>query len=293
MATTKSTKAKTKTAKAKTAAASAKSAKVVKTTKANVTVKTVTPESNLRRLYLLSSAVFLLLAVAAGALMSAVTRPVSLGFLASDELASKTSTVFASAYKFIYDVEIRWTVVALLVLSAIVPLLYATRWRAAHRRALNNRVLMWRWIDLAVTGAIMIEIIGLLSGIHDITLLKLTGGFIAVTAILGYIAERQNADARATVWNAYWLSLVTGVVPWLVIATYALGTFFYGNIRSPWYVYAVYAVTLVGFSVLGLTQYKQHKVLTSDYASVERRYALTNLLTKTAFAAILIAGLQK
>jgi hypothetical protein len=87
---------------------------------------------------------------------------------------------------------------------------------------------------------------------------------------------------------------VTGVLPWLLIAVSALTTYMYGLVRSPWYVYALYAVTLVGFGGLAFNQRQHYRRANQwKYEVVERNYVLINLAVKAAFALILLAGLRR
>lgn len=250
---------------------------------------------DLRKILRLSTAVYVLLAAAAFAFMSRASHQITLGYLTNDTLAADTGTVFAPAARVLYDLEIRWAVIALLVFSLALPILYLTRMERRYADALRGRVLPWRWIDLAVSSALMMEVIALLSGVQDMMTLKLIGGMMAITCALGWIAERQNNDTDRPVWSAYVTSLFSGLLPWLMGAVYAVATPFYGLVRAPWYVYALYAAGLAGFGLLALNQLSQHRRLGSykDYFSVERRYLVINLLTKLAFAGILIVGLKK
>jgi hypothetical protein len=317
MATKKSTtKAKTKTtnsktpaqktvaAKAKTSASKTKTtakkpavkpAKVVsaKQTKTSRFATAGTTLFSLRRLHIFSIVVFAALAVAAWMLMGNTSSELTVGYLAKDELA--TGTVLAPAVHTLYDVEIRWIVVGISLLSAVLPLLYVTKFERRYGEALKNtRMVPWRWIDFGITMGLILETVALLGGVHDLFVLKLVGGLMVVTCLLGLIAERQNNTAAKPVWSAFYVSLVSGILPWIVIAAYAVSTVVYGSVWSPWYVYALYAATVIGFSLIGLNKKKQLKGTGKwqNYFFVERNYAVLGLLTKAAFAVILIVGLR-
>jgi hypothetical protein len=152
-----------------------------------------------------------------------------------------------------------------------------------------------RWIELAVSGTLMVYIIALLCGYSDWATLKLMGVAIVATAALGWLAEQQNATSRKPVWSAYVISIFTGVMPWLALGSALLTTILLGDVRSPWYVYALAGTTLVSFGLAAWNQWKQYLKQGSwaDYAMVERNYALIGTLAKTAFAIILIVGLAK
>jgi len=312
MATTtkKSTsKAKTKTAQAKTIKkTSLKKAAPAKTVSgsASKTAATV-PETKksqptrsiggvtirrLRSLHVIAAGLFILLALAAGMFMKSTSYSLTLGHLAKDELASTSSTVLAPAVQAIYDVELRWVVVGILLLSLVFPILYLTKLQSRYTDYLQKtRMLPLRWIDLAITGALMTEVVALVSGVSDIPTLKLIGGLVATTALLGLIAERQNNNVATPVRSAYYVSLFTGLLPWAFVAAYAVSTVVYGTASVTWYVYALYTAVLGGYLLQARNQHMENGG--GNYLVVERNYIVISMLTKVAFAAILIVGLAR
>lgn len=290
--TTRSVKA-AKTAKP-AARAVAKKAAVTKTTVTSKTKSRTLTAGTLRKLNFIKAAVFTLLAVAAGMLMTAATYPLSVGYQAKDELLSLTAgkTAFVHGTQAIYDIEIRWLLVGFLALAAILSLLAATRWRAKYEASLVTGVSPLRWIGLGVTSAIMVETIALLSGISDIFTLKIVAGLVLATTALGWVVEKRNRQAGRPVWSEYVVSLFVGSLPWLLIGGYAAATWVYGLIRYPWYVYALIGSTLLGFSLLAANQYKRIDSWKNNLV-VERNYLLIGFATKAAFAAILILAFQK
>lgn len=295
MATRKSTtKAKTKTSTAKSRSTKAVSRASVPA-RSSTTVKSSVNLLKIRRLLIIASSLYALLAIVAGVIMKGASYELTVGYLTKDELASKASTVLAPAIHVLYDVEIRWIVVALLVLSLVAPILYLTSLEKRYGAALKGRVLSWRWIDLAVTGAIVTETVALLNGIQDIMVLKLLAGLVVIGCILAWISEKQNENASAPVWNTYITSLISWSLPWLLIIVYMIGTMFYGMARSPWYVYAASLAALGGFGLLAWNQYNQHRRFKNwkDYLVVERNFLVINMLAKVVFVAILVIGLHK
>lgn len=241
---------------------------------------------------MISGLLSLLLAVAAGLLMNSATYQMFLSFLTKDELASTATTVFTPAIKIVHDLELRWAVVVIMALSAVVPLLWVTRRKAQYAASLKTGVNVWRWVHMGVISALMVETIALLSGVQDIMTLKLLAGLMVVTCLLGWLSEKHNAEKPGTGRGTYVLSLLTGSLPWVVIAATAVGTYLYGNVRSPWYVYALYGTTIVAFLGYCLNS-KRRLNAGQDYVTTERNYARLSILAQVAFAAILIAGLYK
>jgi len=250
---------------------------------------------SLRKWHIVSAVAFVLLALLAGVMMGSSSYQTTVGLWARDDLASIDTTVFAPAVHVLYDIEVRWLVVATMLVSAVLPLLYITKLEQAYSTYVRNtRMVPYRWLDLGVTAALMVETIALLSGVQDLFVLKLMGGLMLVTCLLGLVAERQNNASDRPVWSAYAVSLFSGVLPWVLLAAYAVSTVVYGAVRSPWYVYALYASSLAGFSLIAWNQRQQFKKsgTSASYTVVERNYAVIGVLTKVAFAAILIAGIR-
>lgn len=283
--TTKSTRTKTTdaTKRAPTGKAAAtgrlKSFKLAKT----VTLRT------LRGLHLITAGLLALLALAAGYFMNNTSYQLTIGHLAKDDLTSAANSVLAPAAQAIYDVELRWLVVATLVLSLILPILYLTKLANRYAAYLNQtRMLPFRWIDFAVTGALIVETVALVNGTSDLPTLKLLAGVMVVTALTGLIAERQNDTARTPVRSAYFTSLFTGLLPLLFIAAYIVATVIYSTAELPWYVYALFAVALLQY--VGWMRNLRMHLRGANNLIVERNYLAISLLTKAAFAIVLIAG---
>ncbi|HUP26780.1 MAG TPA: hypothetical protein VM124_04005 [Candidatus Limnocylindrales bacterium] len=304
MATTKkSTKAKIKTTK-KPAANTSKAARTNKLSVSAKVVKTpikkaTAPRNRIKllaQLNLITAVLSLGLAVMAGLFMNQRSYQLFTGLLTRDELASRATTVFVPAIRSVADVELRWAVVATMVLSAILPLLFATRLRRRYEASVANKVRTWRWVDMAVVGALMMGTTALISGVQDIMTLKLIGGLVILSGALAWMAERQNADITAKPGkSAYILSIIAGALPWLLIATYAAATPIYGMVRNSWFAYALYGALLAGFiaTAINLGNQLRGKGKLANYEVAERNYQLINLLTRAAFAVILITGLIK
>ncbi len=290
-AAAKSTRA-TKTAKVITKPAVKKP--VVKATAVTAPKTSVITTNTLRRLNLLKAVVFAALAASAAALMNNTSYPVSIGHQAKDELlglaTQKTALVHAS--QSIFDLEIRWIVVTIMGLAAILSLLAATRLRRRFEATLDDGVSAMRWVGWGITSALIVATIALLSGVSDIFVLKLIAGLMLITCTLAWISEKRNKQAGRPVWSEFVLGLYTGMLPWILIAGYAISTWVWGLVRYPWYVYALYAAIITGFTLLTVNQYKRINGWRNT-AVVERNYLLIGLLTKAAFAVILILAFQK
>ncbi|MFO0920323.1 MAG: hypothetical protein U0451_01475 [Candidatus Saccharimonadales bacterium] len=311
--TTKSSKAKTKTTKAKKPAAkkptskntsvkSAKSTSKSTATKVVVSKKTITtkdskkskePKTRLQKLYAISIVVYGLIAVAAYFLMSNLSFQLSVGYWGKDELNSVNGTQFAPATQGIVDVHIKWIVIVLAVVSIVLPVLYLTRFKKDHDDSIKAKVMPKRWIEMAITFAIMVETVAMLSGVLDIATLKLIGGFMIVTMIAGWMAEKRTVETGKAAIREYYLGLITGILPWLVIISYAIFTIVFGDIRATWFVYALYVVLVVSASIIGKNQLLALKRVGkfANYEAVQENYVFISLILRVLFSVVLIIGL--
>lgn len=286
--------AATRAASAKAKQSVAKSAKVAKPAqKTTKLVKKATEASPLRKLHQLSAFLHVVGAVAAAVLMGSATLQFFTGLTTKDELASSTSTIFVPAIHHLYDLEIRWIVVTLLVLGAIMPLMRVFR-QNRYQAVLKAKSNPLRWADKAILSGAMLMVVAALSGVEDVMTLKVIGGLIVVTAALGWLAERQNANPKASPDRAaYTISLLSGALPWLIILAYAFGTPLWGMVRYPWYVYALYVSVLISGIAYALNGSAYIRRLRSSYEVVERNYLIIDIFARVSFAIILIVGFAK
>ena len=267
-------------------------------TRKTPTKKTADPLARLTLggIWLAAAVLFGLGALAAALLLPDTSYSLTQTHLTQDLLLSTNDAHLINAAKPMFDLEIRWALTGLMLLSMVLPILYLSRWRDSYNRAIGKgRVWPWRWVDLGVTSAIMIELLAVMDGYSDIATLKLMAGAMVTTTALGWLAERQNEPkSRRPDWSAFGLSLLAGSLPWIMIGAAKVSTLLFGDVRSPWYVYAACISTLIGFSLLALNQFNQHRRFKSwaNYAVVERNYALISIITKLAFVGIIIAGLR-
>ncbi len=249
----------------------------------------------LKLLYTWSAVGYIGLAILAASLMSSVTYQLTLGHLAQDELASSSSAVLVPGAHALYDISIKWVVVVLMVLSAVVPILYLTRWQKRYDQGIKKQFLTWRWVDLGVTSSLIVWVVALLSGLQEAASLKMLVGLVLISFALGWLAERQAIETKKSIMPTFIIGFVAGCLPWLLIATYAVATPFYTSVRAPWFVYALYVSSFGAFLLLAYNQWRQHQKYKQwkDYLFVERNYTVIAILAKAAFALILIVGLKK
>ena len=317
--TTTKSKAKTKTTKKPAAkAASAKTAsatKTVKTTakasasKAKTVKKTVAKKpaakapakvavnkvvattSGRNNTFLMFGAIFALLAGFAGYFMKLDTVQLFLGHLTKNELASSAGAVLVSAAHPLFEIEFRWLLVVLLGVSAVFAIVRGTRWQAREIAGVKAGVQPTRWIDLAITGALIFQIVALLNGLQDVVALKFGALSIALLAYFAWMYERENAatgkPARASLIGAQ----LAALVPVVMLGATLYGTFVYGAVRSPWYVYAALAAFVLWLLATVTTLKRTPQVGKHNYLSVDTAYNVQAVVIKVVLAVILIVGL--
>ncbi len=208
-----------------------------------------------------------------------------------DVLRSVSDTVFVPAQTLVWDVRAVWVVAGIMAIAAIMTLLRATKLRAYERRALDSGIGSWRWIELSLTGALMVALVALMSGINSLYMLGLLGGFVGVAGAFAWMAERANAARVSSKPHAIF-ALLAGIVPFVVLADSFVVTGVYGMIRMPWYVYAAFATLLIGYGLMARVLVRVLKGRVANALTAERMYARLGLLTKLVFAVVLIVGLS-
>lgn len=255
----------------------------------------LTPTAALfQRLHATSALVFLGLAAAVIYVVKPWIFSINVGFLTKDALRSNSTTVFVPGQHTVYDLDVRWAVVAMLLVSALFAVLRTTKLQSYEDRGLRSRVQPLRWVDGAITGALMVMVSALLLGMQELPGLKLVGSLAAFSLVMAWIAERENAGNEGFIKGTFIASIVSGFLSLSTLVCYAIMTSVYGMVRASWHVYAVMGIVLVAALLVAVVQYRSLRRIkaSANYMTVERNYLLINLVSKVSFAAVLIIGLR-
>lgn len=296
MAKTAKKPAKTK---AKSAAAKSSAKKTVaKKTNVKVTKNTKLDKSvtaaKLYKFNLFAAASYVVFAILSVVLLSKETVSVVLTHATKDELASSSTIVLGSALKTLVTVELRYSLAALFIISAIFSLLLATRLRKQYEAGIKNATSGLRWIFMGITLGLVLEIITLLAEVQDAMTLKMVTGLVVVTTVLAWLAERENKNTKKK-YAIFNLSIFTGVLAWFPLVGSLVGTSIFGITNFGWHVYVLSAVVLTGFLTICLTQYKRIRdgVNAQGYLQNEGKYVSTDFLIKLAVFGIILVALYK
>ncbi len=282
------TKSKTKGVKAVKATKSSVTAKLKKT----VNTSSSTPKFSLRQLNIVSGLSFLVLAVLAVVLMGSSVYELTISYLTVDKLAGGA---IVPAYRFLIDVEYRWLLAATLVLSALGPVLRATRNEISYDKSVKSKVMPWRWLEQGALQALLGVVVVTLVGFQDVTTIKLFALGLVLVSLLSWYAEKELLVNKAAALRSHLFATITGLVLILFMTLPLLFTYMYGQVRAPWYVYSVAAAFVL---TLGLNRFNQYNYLRGhkswkSYDIMERNHLVIGLVSKLSIAVILIVGLAK
>jgi hypothetical protein len=282
----------------KKAISKSKTTKAAKSTKRTVAAKVTKPVAkasnrfSLVRINILAAVTFLVLAVLAAVLMNSASYEITSTYLTADKLAGG---VIMPAYRHFIDVEYRWLLVAILVLSAVPAVLHATLWKQKYASAVKSKVMTWNWVEQGVLQALLGVVVVTLLGFQDMTTIKLFAVMLFAISLLGWYAEKEFLVSKAAALKTHLFGALTGLVLVVFLVMPLLFTYMYGQVRAPWYVYAVTAAFVL---TLGLNRFNQYNYLRGhkswkSYEVVERNHLVIGLLSKLAIAVVLIVGLAK
>jgi hypothetical protein len=219
--------------------------------------------------------------------------PVTTTYLTQDSLASAATghPVYAAAMRHLFDANMAWIVALMLFVAAVAHFLAATWCRNRYEAGLEQRVNHFRWIEYALTGAIMMAGLGMLVGVTDISSLLMLFVLTGVAMLTGLVMDYRKRVAN---WLVYGLGCIVGVTPWVALAVYVWGAFMYAG-HLPGFVYGVLG-TVFGLGILATInlylQYKK-KGRWADYLYGERIFMIGSLVAKTAIAWIIFAGVLR
>lgn len=243
------------------------------------------------RYYSASIVVYLVIAAAVIKFMSLASFQVTAPYLTTNPLLSQRSTSFAIASHVFWNIEFRWILVFLMGLSLIVPAIYIYLIKNNFKKI---DLVKYRFIDWAVTGSFLLLLVSVLSGIEDLASLVLIFALSIVSYAFFWTTINNLEVGKSLKEIIYKTSIGASILPWLIIAFYALNTWVYGGIRSPWYVYAIYIVGLLNL-VMVLYAYNRLKNQTrAKSPSGHSVYpVLINQIFRVSFCVILIIGLKR
>lgn len=216
------------------------------------------------------------------------TYPIYTNYLGFDEVARalKPDT------QLLYELRFGPAVAAFLLISAVAHFYLGTIGYRNYVENLKKGMNPIRFYEYALSSSLMIVLIGMLSGLWDLGAIILIFGLNAMMNLFGIMMEYHNQNLQRTNWTAFIYGCIAGIIPWVVIVLYFLGSISSGDAKPPGFVYAVIPTLFVFFNIFAINMVLQYKKVGrwKDYLFGERVYIILSLSAKTVLAWIIFAG---
>jgi hypothetical protein len=161
-----------------------------------------------------------------------------------------------------------------------------------YTRNLSKGINYARWYEYALSSSLMIVVIAMLSGMYDIAGLILIFSLNATMNLFGLMMELHNQTTQKTNWTSFIFGSFAGLIPWIVIVIYFIGTVSATEGMVPAFVYYILGSLFIFFFSFALNMVLQYKKIGPwrDYLFGERVYVLLSLVAKSALAWQVFAG---
>jgi hypothetical protein len=194
--------------------------------------------------------------------------------------------------KLLYELRFGPAVAAFLLISALAHFYLSTVGNKKYVKNLKRGMNPIRFYEYALSSSLMIVLIGMLSGLWDLGAIILIFGLNAMMNLFGIMMELHNQTTGKTDWTSYIYGCIAGIIPWIVIVVYFVGSVTSGEQGPPDFVYAIIPTLFVFFNIFAINMLLQYKKVGrwKDYLFGERVYIILSLTSKSVLAWIIFAG---
>ena len=210
----------------------------------------------------------------------------SRGITAEYLVFDKASQSLVNTSRTLFDFELAWGIAGFSVLSMLFHMLIATKLNKRYEQNLKKGMNPYRWYEYSLSASLMIVLIAILSGVFDLSTLLLMFGVTAIMNLMGLVMEVHKQSPKLTNWLSYWIGVLAGALPWIVIATYfwASATAPGASEGPPTFVYFIWGSLFLFFNCFAINMFLQYKKWGrwSDYLYGERVYVWLSLAAKSA-----------
>ncbi len=244
--------------------------------------------NGLRRFNLIMGFLHLIQGILMIALSNATAYPIYTNFLKFDAV----KRILVPDPKLAGTLRFGPAVAVFLLLSSMAHFYLATVGSKLYVSNLKKGMNPVRFYEYALSSSVMIVLIGMLVGIYDLGAIILIFGINAMMNLFGNMMELHNQNTHKTDWTAFIYGSVAGIIPWIVIVTYFVGSLTGGGGKPPAFVYAIIPTLFVFFNIFAVNMVLQYKKIGpwKDYLFGERVYIILSLSAKTVLAWIIFAG---
>ena len=181
-----------------------------------------------------------------------------------------------------FELAIGPAVAVFLLMAAIDHLLTATVKRDVYEGDLRRGTNRFRWVEYSFSATLMMVLIGMYSGVTDITAIVAIIGTNVAMILFGWLQEVMNPPGRTTTtMKPFWFGTLAGVAPWIGIWINVVGAD-----TVPTFVFVLVVLEQVFFFSFGLNQWLQYKGVGkwTDYVYGEKVYLVLSLVAKSYLA---------
>ncbi|MFT4532639.1 MAG: hypothetical protein ACI9T8_000670 [Candidatus Saccharimonadales bacterium] len=274
--TTKSTKAVAKKLSAKKVSAAA--AKKTVTTKARFT-KSKSPL--MERLNLYNWALAAIYAAQAAALVKLSDEKlfqVTTSYTTTDSLAEST---LVQGSRTLFDINIVYVLAFVLGVSALTHLYLAySAGRTQYEKGIKENTNKLRWANYSLGGSVLVAAISMVIGVTDLASLLMIMGLTSTAFALNMASSDETKESKMM----HMFKKKLGLLPWLVIGLYVLGSHKYGGSALDIPTLYIASAGFVGTLLIEINSKLTSKSIGrwADYIYSEQLYMLFSLaLTST------------
>jgi len=198
---------------------------------------------------------------------------------------TETESIFPETVSFV-DANLPLLVAGFLFISAFAHTVIATVKYDGYVAYLDRGMNPYRWYEYSVSASLMIVVIGMLAGVWDLGTLVALFGLVAVMNLCGLLMEQRNESTDETDWTPFWVGVVAGIVPWIVIGISFVGSVTASAGEFPQFVIYIYISIFVFFNLFALNMALQYREVSrwKDYLFGERVYIVLSLVAKSVLA---------
>ena len=184
------------------------------------------------------------------------------------------------------DANLPLLVAGFLFISAFAHAIIATVKYDAYTAYLDRGMNPYRWYEYSVSASLMIVVIGMLAGVWDLGTLVALFGLVAVMNLCGLLMEQRNESTDETDWTPFWVGVVAGILPWVVIGISFIGSVTASAGEFPEFVIYIYISIFLFFNLFTLNMALQYREVSwwEDYRFGERMYIVLSLVAKSVLA---------
>jgi len=163
----------------------------------------------------------------------------------------------------------------------------ANKW---YRRNMEREYNPLRWWEYAFSSSVMIVLIGMFFGISDVWTLFAMFMSNFLMNMFGLVMEKLNLgrERKDVDWSPYLLGVVAGLVQWVIIVGYFVGT----GATPPDFVYAIFIVEFLLFNSFAWVMVAYYKGWGKfkDFRFGEATYQVLSVVAKTLLAWLVFGG---